>query len=613
MVSSPMFPSREVLLGALQAVGGHLAILTGADLRHAFVNAGYQRLAPGTPMIGRPFREVFPEASASGAEAKLRRVLETGDACHLGMGDATRLTAGEGEEPSLVLFAADSADRLRAAESAERSERLERERRLLEIFLEEMPARLAMFDREMRYVAATPPWIEDYHPGMSDVVGQSHYELLPDLPERYREAHRRSLAGETDGAEQDPQPSPDGGTVYRKWETRPWYEQDGSAGGIVIACEDVTARVRYEATIAAERERLRSFIMHVPVAVAVFEGPELRYAMVNDALTRMFPDRNRIGRPFLEVYPELRGQPAAEALLDAYRTGKPHTYVEKRMPLPGSDGRLDERYFTASFQPLGDADGRVTGIVAALSDVTDQVRARHALEDSVRFAEQFIAILGHDLRNPLNAIGMAAKLMHRKACENGETKLAERIMSSTGRMTNMVAQLLDLTRSRLAGGIVIERRLVDLDGVVSGVVDELRAVHPTREVRCAVSPGVLGDWDAGRLAQVVSNLVSNAIQHGDPSQPVDVQVTTTDGYAVLAIHSFGPPIPADLLPVLFDPYRRGETRGAKSEGLGLGLYICEQLVVAHGGRIEVASSQDRGTTFCVRLPRKAIAQTEKVA
>jgi PAS domain S-box-containing protein len=609
VTKSPL--SRELLASALHAVPGGVAILTGSELRYAFVNARYERLASGTPMLGHRFRDVFPELAASGVEAKLRLVLETGVPCtfpdEASPGEASRLAPAPGEEPALVLFGPERA--ARSAENDECSERIARERSLLQIFLEQMPARLAMFDREMRYVAATRPWIDDYHPGMSDIIGRSHYELLPDLPERYREAHRRSLAGETTSEEADPQPRPDGRMEYRKWKTRPWYEPDGSPGGIVIACEDITARVRFEAALAAEREQLRSFIMLVPVGVAVFEGPRARYAVVNDALTKMFPGRDPIGRPFLEVYPELLGTPLAEALFETYRSGTPQTLVEQRIPHPAAD----ERYFTTAFQPLRDSDARITGVVAAVSDVTDQVRARQALEDSVRFAEQFVAILGHDMRNPLNAIRMAAMLMHRKAGEDSETKLAERIMSSTGRMANMVAQLLDLTRSRLAGGIVIERRPSDLDGIVTGVVDELKAVHPTREVRCALCPGARGEWDAGRLAQVVSNLVGNAIQHGEPSKPVDVRVTTTDGDAVLTIHSFGPPIPPELLPVLFDPYRRGETRGVKSEGLGLGLFICEQVVAAHGGRIDVTSSERDGTMFRVRLPRKPMPAAQGAA
>jgi signal transduction histidine kinase len=236
--------------------------------------------------------------------------------------------------------------------------------------------------------------------------------------------------------------------------------------------------------------------------------------------------------------------------------------------------------------------------ISALAEERGQLVER--LEEAVRFAEQFVAILGHDLRNPLSAIQMNADLLKRDASHG---RAVDRILSSTARITNMVGQLLDLTRSRLAGGIVVEPKSIALTDVVASAIDELRVIHPAREIRSALAPDLRGDWDPGRLAQVVSNLVDNALQYGDRSRPIEVRLVGRDAEAVLEVQSFGPPIAPELISVLFDPYRRGETRGSRRKGLGLGLHITRQIVAAHGGAIDVSSDAENGTIFAVRLPR----------
>lgn len=230
-------------------------------------------------------------------------------------------------------------------------------------------------------------------------------------------------------------------------------------------------------------------------------------------------------------------------------------------------------------------------------------RARDALEASLRFAEQFVGVLGHDLRNPLQSIIAAAALLHARGAAEPERRMIARIQASAERMTSMVAQLLDLTRLRLGGGIVLDRSLVSLHEIVADVVDELHQVHPSRRIVCALGPEVRGEWDAERLSQVVSNLVGNAIQYGDPAHPIDVTITPHGDEVALAVHSVGPPIPRTLLPAIFEPYRRGERRSGTSQGLGLGLYIAHQIVLGHGGHLDLDSTEDGHTTFTVVLHR----------
>ncbi len=233
--------------------------------------------------------------------------------------------------------------------------------------------------------------------------------------------------------------------------------------------------------------------------------------------------------------------------------------------------------------------------------LSQEQQRRQEAEDTSRFAEMFVGMLGHDLRNPLNAVGMTARLLKRRG--DGDPKAIDRIVSSVERMSHMVAQLLDLTRSRLAGGIPVERKPLRLGGVVAETLDELRLVYPEKAIRW----NTLGEdevpGDRVRLSQVVSNLVGNAIEHGDAKTPVTVTLSNRGDRLVLIVHNAGPPIPPPLLQAIFDPFRRTTARGELARGLGLGLFISQQIVLAHGGDIHVTSTAEEGTTFTVTLPR----------
>jgi PAS domain S-box-containing protein len=268
-----------------------------------------------------------------------------------------------------------------------------------------------------------------------------------------------------------------------------------------------------------------------------------------------------------------------------------------------------------------DSGGQLRGFAKVTRDLTERRRSRDALatearrrleaESERRFAELFVGILGHDLRNPLNAISMAVNLMIRKG--SGDLPRLERLKSSAERMTNMVGQLLDLTRSRLAGGIPVEKKPTDLLAVAAQAIDELRLVSPGRDIRLDAKGPLEGSWDPDRLAQVVSNLVANALQHGDPSKSITVRLGADGDGVRLVVHSFGPAISAEMISAIFDPYRRTTLRSAGTRGLGLGLFITQQIVAAHNGTIDCKSTSEEGTTITVTLPRGADGEVASAA
>jgi phosphoserine phosphatase RsbU/P len=170
-------------------------------------------------------------------------------------------------------------------------------------------------------------------------------------------------------------------------------------------------------------------------------------------------------------------------------------------------------------------------------------------------------------------------------------------------MGHMVAQIMDLSRVRLGGGFDVSLAPVDLRAVLGGVIDELRTVHPSRTITLDCAP-VTGAWDRERLEQVFSNLIGNANHHGSAETPITLTTHKEGDTISVDVHNEGDPIPEELLPTLFEPFRRGErtSQQAKTAGLGLGLYISREIVIAHGGDITVRSDAEHGTTFRVTLP-----------
>jgi signal transduction histidine kinase len=486
--------------------------------------------------------------------------------------------------------------------------------------------------------------------------------------------------------------------------------------------------------IMAERAKMASVLERLPVPVVIYEPPDFRIGLTNEAFRTLFGAEGVVGRPLREAYPD--AHTVLSMLEEVHRTGEPRTRREYVVRRVGADGRDHEHYFTSLCQPLFDDAGRVTSVLAVGLDVTQEVLARtllaesaerlrvildelpvgvnvrdaltgevilsnrasarilgadvrdrespeswgvwearfedgrllepddHAFrramlsgkpvrnqsvilrqagsgkerivrssavpvmgeqrrelvvsvfdditeehrllrerEQTARFAETFVGILGHDLRSPLSAITMGAALLESQASLEGPNlKRVHVIASSASRMARMVDQLLDLTRARLAGGVPVARRTTDLVAVVAGVLEELTSAHPGATLRADLPREMIGEWDADRLAQVAANLVGNAIEHGDRTRPIRIALTGGDSTATLTVQNEGPPIPEAILPLLFDPFRSGRLAAStRSKGLGLGLYITREIVVAHGGTVTARSGAE--TTFVVTLPR----------
>jgi two-component system sensor histidine kinase/response regulator len=229
-------------------------------------------------------------------------------------------------------------------------------------------------------------------------------------------------------------------------------------------------------------------------------------------------------------------------------------------------------------------------------------RLANELREMLRLTEMFVAVVSHDLRAPLSTVIMGAALLDASLTDAAARMTLGRVRSSAERMLGMLEQLYDLSRVRLGGGISIDPQETDFLPLAQRVFEELRLAYRERTLRFECDEGsAFGTWDGARLAQVLTNLVGNALRYGTRDEGVEVRARCASPTLIVEVHNGGE-IPADVRAQLFDPFRRGpEARG--HDGLGLGLYIARQIVVAHGGAIDVTSSREAGTTFRVQLPK----------
>jgi PAS domain S-box-containing protein len=268
------------------------------------------------------------------------------------------------------------------------------------------------------------------------------------------------------------------------------------------------------------------------------------------------------------------------------------------------DGKfVHTRCFTRDVTEKKKADeAKRQGEALLAQSLIREKEARAEAERTVRFNEMFAGILGHDLRNPLGAISTGAHYLLRMNAGEKVGKTAMRILSSTDRMTRMVDQLLDFTRIRVGNGIALRRDSISMSELCHRVREELEAAYPERVIRVECAGEPVGEWDADRLLQVFSNLAGNALHHGAADTPVSVRIDGTSRSEVTAVvHNQGV-VPPEMLPILFEPFR-GTNKQQNTKGLGLGLFITQQIVKSHGGSIEVTSTEQEGTTFRLRLPR----------
>ncbi|AUX39173.1 uncharacterized protein SOCE26_005550 [Sorangium cellulosum] len=321
----------------------------------------------------------------------------------------------------------------------------------------------------------------------------------------------------------------------------------------------------------------------------------------------------------LDPESEVRFDVFLSAIHEADRAGVEEAMRRSQDPASGGDYSVEyrlvglrdrvERWALVQGRTFFDAEGRSVRMIGTVIDISERKRAEAARREELVLRDRFMAAFSHYLRTPLTSIALAASVLsHHGNLTSQQARNVERIAASARRMARTINDLLDLKRSRFGGGIPIAPRPEDLHVLCKGVIDELGATQPGVPIRLDLQGSGAGSWDPERVVQMVTNLVQNALDYAEAGSAVRVAVYPGgDDHLVIEVHNDGPVIAPELLETLFDPFHRAPVGGNTSagRGLGLGLFIAQQIAKAHGGAIEVESTAGRGTTFTARLPRRA--------
>jgi signal transduction histidine kinase len=367
------------------------------------------------------------------------------------------------------------------------------------------------------------------------------------------------------------------------------------------SCESFTITAQIEELAVASRdaarteERLRFILPTARIAVAEIDRA-LCIQWIYDP--RLIPDGSKaVGMNIRDLDEHKFAEELATTLERVIQSG-----VGERVELsPQTPGPA---HLLASFEPRRDANGDVSGVLVATTDITELKETELALGRAVAFREQVLAILAHDLKNPLSSVLALARLYARNEQVPTSVRSAlSQIDLASQRMVELIDTLHDFSAARFGHTLPVTRVYGDLEEVARAAVDELRSTAPERVIELRATGDTRGTWDPARMAQVVSNLVGNALMHGAAGKPVVVDVEGQEGRVCLRVTNLGPPIAAEVMPRLFEPFRRGGDPHAQPRGLGLGLYIAQEIVRAHGGAIDLVSTLERGTVFTVDIPR----------
>ncbi|WP_224247456.1 PAS domain-containing sensor histidine kinase [Hyalangium gracile] len=391
----------------------------------------------------------------------------------------------------------------------------------------------------------------------------------------------------------------------------PCYDEQGQVNGGVGIIEDVTVQRRMEEERATQSVLVDTLLRAAPIGMA-FLDPELRYVRVNDMLARLIhqPIEAHIGRRPHEMLGP-RGDRLERLLRGVLDSGKPVEQFELNSQDFCDDG--PPRIWAASFYPVRGGDGRLLGIGAMVEDITErrqaeQERARlyREAQEAVRVRDDFLTVASHELKTPLTPLSLRLASLERRL-ERGEPVDPAALRHARQhllRLTALINDLLDASRIE-SGGLALHPQPTRLDVLTEHVIRVMEGAHDA-EHRIVFHPGarspqVLGD--PYRLEQVISNLLENALKYSPNGGAIHVSLEPRGDLVLLAVRDPGIGIPADQQQHLFERYFRARNVSTHSYGgLGLGLYICRDIVERHGGRIWVESEVGRGSTFYVALP-----------
>jgi signal transduction histidine kinase/BarA-like signal transduction histidine kinase len=390
----------------------------------------------------------------------------------------------------------------------------------------------------------------------------------------------------------------------------PVRREDGLVAGLFCACVETTNEVLAQRYRDEEHSRLINLFEEAPGIIAVLRGPDHVFELTNRSYLTLVGHRDLIGKPVRDALPEVQGQGYFELLDQVYASGQ--SFVGHAVPLrvqrePG--GPLEECFLDFVYQPIRDQYGKVTGIFLEGSDVTVRKRIEDELREANRQKDDFLAMLAHELRNPLAPITTAAQLLQRGQMDApGIARASAIIARQAQHMTALVNDLLDVSRVT-RGQVTMAQENVAVDSLVQEAVEQVRPLIDSCQhaLFLDIEPGLYVLGDRTRLIQVLSNILNNAAKYTPAGGRIVLSVRTDGGDVRIAVRDNGQGIELPVLPYIFDLFIQAERTPDRSQGgLGLGLALVKSLVLLHDGRVDALSDGlGEGSEFVVYLPRLA--------
>lgn len=529
---------------------------------------------------------------------------------------------------------------------------------LLRLFAEYAPAGIAMLDREMRYVMASQRWIEEYHLSSVDsVIQRSHYEIFPDLPDRWRQIHQRCLAGAIEKCEDDLWIRADGTPQWISWEVRPWYRAAGNIGGIIIFSVDVTRQKQVEIALQQLNAELEQRVMQRTAELMTshqrLSQSEEKFRQLAENIQDVFWIMDAVQQQVLYVSPayetlwgrsrEMLYQNSGDWLEAVHPEDRDRVWqtFQQQYPL----GPFDQEYRVVQREgairwvrdrtfPIRDEAGHLVRLAGIAEDITERQRIEE-------IKNEFIGIVSHELRTPLTAIQMSLGLLKTGIYANRPEKaqrMIEIALTDTNRLVHLVNDILDLERLE-SGRVVLEKQVCRAEDLMQQALEGMQAIATRQGVRLCLMPTDALVWAApDTILQTLTNLLSNAIKfsppkgtvwlkaevvsweagarhwgrdlehrEGSPTAPPAVPPAVPSDAAARAVlfsvRDQGRGIPADKLESIFGRFQQVDVSDSREKGgTGLGLPICRSIVERNGGKIWAESILGQGSTFLFTLP-----------
>jgi PAS domain S-box-containing protein len=479
----------------------------------------------------------------------------------------------------------------------------------LQTIVENAPQGIAMFDTRMRYLLASKRWVHDYGLAGKEILGVSHYELFPEIPERWKEVHRRCLAGESISSVDDTFDRQSGRTQRLRWDVRPWRDGVGEIGGIVIFAEDITENFQARESASANQLLLQTVVNSTPDPIYL-KDRQGKMRLANAAALEAIgePAEKVIGKNALEYF---ENRDDAEKVLqsdEAVMASGCSKLSEETTPY--------NKVFLTTRTPFRDNSGNVVGVVGVARDITDRKKtekdlaeAFEKMKQALEIRDEFISLASHELKTPLAALFLQLNIQERELNRGGEVVISvenrkrdlELNKRQFLRLKRLVDDMLDVSRIN-SGRLSLEREDFDLCQLVQATAGRFAVNCAQSGVRLNVGQcePIVGKWDSLRIEQVVLNLLDNALKYGEGSD-IFIGVSRKDERAVIEVRDCGRGIDLKDHDRIFHRFERAIT-GTNISGLGLGLYIVHSIVKEHGGDIRVESAPGKGARFLVELP-----------